>query len=85
MVFTPRGISLFKIRNGSQLLEIRLPPDAEVCSDGYRECAEVTGTFEKSPSMFYYHADNASNARIMLKHLIGLTSTAIRLLNSSGP
>ncbi|KAK5964921.1 hypothetical protein GCK32_010568 [Trichostrongylus colubriformis] len=77
-------IFLFKIRNASQLLEIRLPPDVEVrkvCSDGYWECVEVTGTFEKSSSMFYYHADNTSNARVMLENLIGLTSTGIQSLN----
>nr|CDJ89352.1 Protein Y57G7A.11 [Haemonchus contortus] len=76
-------IQLFKIRDG-KLLDIKMPLDAEVkqvCSDGYWECAEVTGTLKRIPSMFYYHADNTKNARLMLQHLVELTSTTIQSLN----
>ncbi|KAK6059503.1 hypothetical protein COOONC_02869 [Cooperia oncophora] len=77
-------VRLFKIRDG-KLFSIALVPEADVkqvCSDGYWNCVEITGTLDtRSPSMFYYHADNAMNARLMLQHLIELTSTPIRSLN----
>ncbi|VDP58475.1 unnamed protein product [Heligmosomoides polygyrus] len=74
-------IRLFKIRNEKVLnIDLHGLQTSQISSDGYWECVEISGNLEDGSTMFYYHADNTHNARLILEHLTEVTCLDIKSL-----